>query len=148
MKPSKGRGEVRVSFASTFDPKESYKSLNEALGHGGIAERPALVHAKYFDSQEIEGQGPPARLLGALPRGCWSPGGFDASAPRARSRRLRWRVRRTRVCRSWLCHRAADGAVIEYARTVLGPVGAQTPFEFDEKTRTPWSCAARSSGGT
>ena len=78
---SPGKGEVRIGIVGKYmDLKESYKSLNEALMHGGIA-NDVRVTLKYVDSQEVEAQGPagaprrrgrgagPGRLRGAGDRG-------------------------------------------------------------------------------
>jgi len=52
---------------------ESYKSLNEALTHGGIANE-CRVDIRFIDSEELEQKGPDA-LLGGLD-GILVPGGF------------------------------------------------------------------------
>ena len=54
--------------------KESYKSLNEALTHGGIAHQ-VRVHNRYVDSEEVERRGAEAMLRALTdPR----PRGFGA----------------------------------------------------------------------
>ncbi len=52
---------------------ESYKSLTEALVHGGIA-NDARVNLKYIDSEQVEKEGPEHFLKGA--DGILVPGGF------------------------------------------------------------------------
>src|SRR5262249_29791254 len=50
-------GEVRIGIVGKYvDLKESYKSLNEALLHGGIASN-VRVSLVFVDSQEVETQG-------------------------------------------------------------------------------------------
>ena len=53
--------------------KDSYKSLHEALVHGGLKSR-VRVELKYIDSEDIESEGP-ATLLAGL-HGVLVPGGF------------------------------------------------------------------------
>src|SRR4051812_1177848 len=51
------KGEVRVAVVGKYvDLKESYKSLNESLLHGGIA-NDVRVTLKFVDSQEVENEG-------------------------------------------------------------------------------------------
>src|SRR5262249_23241108 len=58
---SPAKGEVRIGIVGKYtDLKESYKSLNEALMHGGIA-NDVRVTLKYVDSQDVESQGAPRR---------------------------------------------------------------------------------------
>ena len=52
---------------------ESYKSLTEALIHGGIA-NDARVKLRYIDSEQVEKEGPERLLEGA--NGVLVPGGF------------------------------------------------------------------------
>jgi len=54
--PSPGARSRSASSASTFQLVESYKSLNEALLHGGIA-NDCRVEIKHIDSEELEKQG-------------------------------------------------------------------------------------------
>ena len=59
---SPAKGEVRIGIVGKYtDLKESYKSLNEALMHGGIA-NDVRVTLKYVDSQDVESQGAQALL--------------------------------------------------------------------------------------
>src|SRR6185436_9454501 len=68
------RGEVRVGIVGKYvDLKESYKSLNEALLHGGIA-NDVKVSLAFVDSQEVETKGPEATLAGV--DAVLVPGGF------------------------------------------------------------------------
>ncbi|HEY8210384.1 MAG TPA: CTP synthase, partial [Myxococcaceae bacterium] len=68
------RGEVEIAIVGKYvDLKESYKSLNEALLHGGIA-NDVKVSLRYVDSQEVESQGAAKMLQGV--HAVLVPGGF------------------------------------------------------------------------
>ncbi len=129
-KPSKG--EVRIAIVGKYvDLKESYKSLNESLVHGGIA-NDARVTLKYVDSQEIEDKGA-AALLGDC-HAVLVPGGFGVRGTEGKIQAVRY-AREKRVPFFGICL-GLQMAVIEYARTVLGLAGANS-VEFDEKTPHP-----------
>ncbi len=52
------KGEVTIAIVGKYvNLRESYKSLNEALTHGGIAHSLRVLH-RYVDSEEVESQGP------------------------------------------------------------------------------------------
>ncbi|MBP2686351.1 MAG: pyrG, partial [Deltaproteobacteria bacterium] len=69
-------GEVTIAIVGKYvNLKESYKSLNEALTHGGIAHQ-VRVHNRYVDSEEVERQGAEAMLKGV--DGILVPGGFGS----------------------------------------------------------------------
>jgi CTP synthase len=129
-KPAKG--EVRIGIVGKYvDLKESYKSLNEALIHGGIA-NDARVTLKYVDSQEIEEKG-----AAALLKDCCAvlvPGGFGVRGTEGKIQAVRY-ARENKVPFFGICL-GLQMAVIEYARTVVGLTGANSS-EFDEKTAHP-----------
>ena len=56
------------------DLRESYKSLNEALCHGGVANN-TKVHIQYVDSEQVEREG--AEIIGKVD-GILVPGGFGS----------------------------------------------------------------------
>src|SRR3972149_2702684 len=69
-------GEVTIAIVGKYvNLRESYKSLNEALTHGGIAHSVRVLH-RYVDSEEVERQGAEALLKGA--DGILVPGGFGS----------------------------------------------------------------------
>ena len=88
---------VRIAMVGKYvDLTDSYKSLNEALMHGGIANE-CKVALDYVDSEKIEQRGP-ARRRSPTPTASWCRGASARAAPRARSRRCATRARRR--CRS------------------------------------------------
>ena len=129
---SPGKGEVRVGIVGKYtDLKESYKSLNEALMHGGIA-NDVRVSLKYVDSQEVESQGPQA-LLGDVDA-VLVPGGFGVRGTEGKVAAVRY-ARERKVPFFGICL-GLQMAVVEFARDVLGLAGANS-VEFDEKTPHP-----------
>src|SRR5690606_29270608 len=68
------RGEVRIGIVGKYvELAESYKSLNEALTHGGIA-NDVKVKLQFVDSTEIEETGAEKNLAGL--DAILVPGGF------------------------------------------------------------------------
>ncbi|MBK7859131.1 MAG: CTP synthase [Archangiaceae bacterium] len=127
-----GKGEVRIAIVGKYvELKESYKSLNEALVHGGIA-NDCRVTLKFVDSQEIEEKGASA-LLGDC-HAVLVPGGFGVRGTEGKISAVRY-ARESRVPFFGICL-GLQMAVIEYSRTVLGLTGANS-VEFDEKTPYP-----------
>ncbi|MBI3182707.1 MAG: CTP synthase [Myxococcales bacterium] len=126
------RGEVRVGIVGKYvDLRESYKSLNEALLHGGIA-NDCRVTLKFIDSQEVENQGAQALLdeVDAV----LVPGGFGVRGTEGKISAVRY-AREKKVPFFGICL-GLQMAVVEYARDVLGLSGANS-LEFDEKTPHP-----------
>jgi CTP synthase len=127
-----GKGEVRVGIVGKYvELKESYKSLNESLLHGGIA-NDCKVTLKFVDSQEVEAQGPEALLADC--HAVLVPGGFGVRGTEGKISAVRY-AREHKVPFFGICL-GLQMAVIEYARTVLGLAGANS-VEFDEKTPHP-----------
>ena len=125
-------GEVEIAVVGKYiGLKDAYKSIYEALTHGGIASN---VHVKYrlVESEEIEKSGPEALLKGVA--GVLVPGGFGdrgiegmiQAIGYARTNRLPF----FGVCLGMQC------ATIEYARNVCGLRGANST-EFDAGTAFP-----------
>ena len=113
------------------DLKESYKSLNEALMHGGIANE-VKVTLKYVDSQDVEAQGP-AALLDDV-HAVLVPGGFGVRGTEGKVAAVRWAREQKRpffgICLG------LQMAVVEFARNVLALQDANS-VEFDERTPHP-----------
>jgi CTP synthase len=129
---SPAKGEVRIGIVGKYtDLKESYKSLNEALMHGGIA-NDVRVTLKYVDSQDVEAQGAPA-LLGDVDA-VLVPGGFGVRGTEGKVAAVRY-ARERKVPFFGICL-GLQMAVVEFARDVLGLAGANS-VEFDEKTPHP-----------
>jgi len=129
---SPAKGEVRIGIVGKYtDLKESYKSLNEALMHGGIA-NDVRVSLQYVDSQEVETQGAPG-LLGNLDA-VLVPGGFGVRGTEGKIAAVRL-ARERKLPFFGICL-GLQMAVVEFARNVLGLQNANS-VEFDEKTPHP-----------
>ncbi|MBX7115510.1 MAG: CTP synthase [Myxococcaceae bacterium] len=126
------KGEVRIAIVGKYvDLKESYKSLNEALLHGAVA-NDCKVTLKYVDSQELETQGPAAMLSDV--HAVLVPGGFGVRGTEGKIQAVRY-AREKRIPFFGICL-GLQMAVIEYARNVLNLTNANS-LEFDEKTPHP-----------
>jgi CTP synthase len=126
------RGEVRVAIVGKYtDLKESYKSLNEALVHGGIA-NDVRVTLAYVDSQDVEAQGA-AALLGSVDA-VLVPGGFGVRGSEGKVAAVRY-AREHKLPFFGICL-GLQMAVVDFARNVLGLAGANS-VEFDEATPHP-----------
>ena len=126
------RGEVRIALVGKYvELKESYKSLNEALGHGGIA-NDCRVKIEFVDSQDVETKGAEAMLseMDAV----LVPGGFGVRGTEGKIQAVRY-AREKRKPFFGICL-GLQMAVIEYARHVLNLPNANS-LEFDEKTPDP-----------
>ena len=129
---SPARGEVKVAVVGKYvDLKEAYKSLNEALLHGGIA-NDVRVQLTFVDSQDVEAHGAPKLLEGV--DAVLVPGGFGVRGAEGKIAAVRW-ARENRVPFFGICL-GMQMAVVEYARSVLGLTGANS-IEFDERTAHP-----------
>ncbi len=123
---------VSIALVGKYvDLKESYKSLCEALTHGGIA-NDARVTLHWVDSEEIEARGAEEMLKDM--DGILVPGGFGvrgvegkiAAVRHARERKIPY----FGICLGMQC------AVIEAARSLAGLEQANSA-EFDLKTPHP-----------
>jgi len=123
---------VRIAVVGKYvEQTESYKSLNEALVHGGIG-NDCRVDLDYIDSSEIERLGPEALL-----RDCDAvlvPGGFGIRGTEGKIAAVRY-AREKKIPFFGICL-GLQMAAIEFARHVLGLSGANS-VEFDEDTDHP-----------
>jgi len=110
---------------------ESYKSLTEALTHGGIA-NDARVNLKYCDSEQVEKEGPEHFLREA--NGILVPGGFGTRGIEGKIKAIQF-AREKRVPYFGICL-GMQCAVIEIARHCAGLKGANSS-EFDLHTPHP-----------
>ncbi len=125
-KPSR---EVTITMVGKYvDLTESYKSLNEALHHAGIAHR-ARVRIEYVDSEKLSDA---QALAGAA--GILVPHGFGARGVEGKIAAVRL-ARERRIPYFGICY-GMQMSVIEFARHAAGLEGANS-FEVDEKTPHP-----------
>ncbi|OQW99176.1 MAG: CTP synthetase [Desulfobacteraceae bacterium A6] len=110
---------------------ESYKSLNEALYHGGFS-NDCRVSLFFVDSENIDGSNCGKILADA--DGILVPGGFGSRGIEGKICAARY-ARENKVPYFGICL-GMQIAVIEYARNVAGMAGAHSS-EFDEKTPFP-----------
>ena len=118
--------EVTIAMVGKYvDLTESYKSLTEALHHGGIAER-TRVTIRYVDSEKLSDT---AELEFA--DGILVPHGFGSRGAEGKIAAIRY-ARERRVPFFGICF-GMQMAVIEYARDVAGLEGASST-EVDQAT--------------
>jgi CTP synthase len=110
---------------------ESYKSLTEALVHGGVA-NDARVILKYVDSEQVEKTGPEGILKSA--EGVLVPGGFGTRGIEGKIRAIQY-AREKKIPFFGICL-GMQCAVIEIARHCSGLKGANS-MEFDPHTPHP-----------
>ena len=124
--------EITIAMVGKYtDLKDAYKSLNEALVHGGIQNK-LKINISYVDSEIIEPKNVGKVLQGVdailVPGGFGNRGieGMITTAEFARERKIPY----LGICLGM------QVAVIEYARNVLKLSGANSS-EFDNKTSHP-----------
>jgi len=123
---------VTVAFVGKYvQLVESYKSLNEALMHGGVA-NDIGVTIKHIDAEEIEQKGVQA-VLGNADALLVAPG-FGARGTEGKIAAIQW-ARERGVPFFGICF-GMQLAVIEFARHVCGLAGANST-EIDEKSPHP-----------
>jgi CTP synthase len=120
------KGSVRIGVVGKYvHLKDTYKSLHEALVHGGL-EHEVRVDCQYIDSESLE-QGSCETLLAGLD-GILVPGGFGDRGVEGKIRAIRF-ARENKVPFFGICL-GMQLAVIEYSRNVCGLRGANSA-EFD-----------------
>ncbi|HVV53229.1 MAG TPA: CTP synthase [Polyangia bacterium] len=126
------QAEVDIGLVGKYvDLVESYKSLNEALIHGGIGNE-CRVNLHHIDSEEIEKRGA-ATLLGEMDGILVAPG-FGSRGIEGKVEAVRY-AREEGVPFFGICL-GMQVAVIEFARNVTGLRGANST-EFDPKPAFP-----------
>jgi CTP synthase len=109
-----GGGEVRIGVVGKYvDLKESYKSLSEALTHGGIA-NDCRVSLVYLDSEKLEEDGAEKHLSGV--DGILVPGGFGERGTEGKIHAIRF-AREKSIPFFGICL-GMQMAAVEYARNV------------------------------
>jgi CTP synthase len=126
------RGTVEIAVVGKYiSLRDSYKSIYEALTHGGVANN-CRVKVRMVESEDIQDDGPEKHLKGVS--GILVPGGFGDRGIEGKIRTVQYaRTRRIPffgICLGMQC------AVIEFARHVAGLADANST-EFNAKTPHP-----------
>jgi len=116
------RSRVRIGVIGKYiEVKDAYKSLYEALTHGGIAHE-AAVELAWVDAERLEREGVAGHVAGL--DGILVPGGFGDRGIEGKIQAIRYarehKVPYFGICLGMQC------AVIEYARHVCGLDGANS----------------------
>ncbi|MCA9714973.1 MAG: CTP synthase [Myxococcales bacterium] len=122
--------EQRVSIGIVgkyVELEESYKSLHEALVHGGLASR-AAVDIVYVDAEQVQASGPESVLAGLS--AVLVPGGFGSRGSEGKIAAIRY-AREQGVPYFGICL-GMQLAVVEYARNVAGIKSANSAEFQDE----------------
>jgi len=126
------RGAIRIAMVGKYvDLTESYKSLNEALQHGGFSQE-CLVDIAYIDSEEIEKCGADSLLNGL--DGILVPGGFGKRGSEGKIKAIEY-ARTNGIPFFGICL-GLQMAVVEFARNVAGIKDAHSA-EFEENAKNP-----------
>lgn len=124
-------GEVTIGMVGKYvGLHDAYKSVNEALKHGGLKNR-LQVHIKYIDSEDVEVKG--TDVLAGLDA-ILVPGGFGKRGIEGKIAAAKY-ARENGIPYLGICL-GMQVALIEYARDVAGMVGANST-EFDPDTKYP-----------
>ena len=115
------QGEVNIAIVGKYvEHKDAYKSLGEALRHGGLKQK-TRVNLRWVESEEIERHGP--ELLkdadGILVPGGFGKRGFEGKVAAARY------AREHRVPYFGICY-GMHAAVTDFARNIAGLEGANS----------------------
>jgi len=126
------KNEVKIAVVGKYvDLTDSYKSLNEALRHGGF-KNDSLVKLKFIDSEELESQNASQVLSGV--DGILVPGGFGDRGIEGKIKAVQF-AREKQIPYFGICL-GMQIACIEFARNVLGLKKANSR-EFDPETPHP-----------
>ncbi|WP_432735999.1 CTP synthase [Maridesulfovibrio sp. FT414] len=124
------KGDTTIAIVGKYvDLKEAYKSLHEALIHGGVA-NDVKVNLRYVNSEEVTRENVQEKLAGC--NGVLVPGGFGTRGVEGKIAAIEYaRVNKVPffgICLGMQC------AVIEFARNVLGVADANSE-EFNPTGR-------------
>ncbi len=126
------KSSVTIAIVGKYvDLTESYKSLNEALRHGGIP-NDCRVNLKFVDSEKIE-KNNCRQMIGDVD-GILVPGGFGSRGIEGKICAAKY-AREEKIPYFGICL-GMQIAVIEFARNVAGMDGAHSQ-EFDKTTPYP-----------
>ena len=123
---------VNIAIVGKYvDLTESYKSLNEALSHGGVS-NDCKVNLIFVDSEKINDDNCADTL--DMADGILVPGGFGSRGIEGKICAVKY-ARENKIPFFGICL-GMQAAVIEFARNVAGMPDAHSS-EFDEKTPYP-----------
>ncbi len=126
------KSSVTIAIVGKYvDLTESYKSLNEALRHGGIP-NDCRVNLNFVDSEKIE-KNNCKQMIGNVD-GILVPGGFGSRGTEGKICAAKY-AREEKIPYFGICL-GMQIAVIEFARNVAGMNGAHSQ-EFDKNTPYP-----------
>lgn len=126
------RHEVTIGFVGKYvDLQDSYKSLHEALQHGGLANNTKVI-VKYIDSEEVEKDGARSLLEGV--DAVLVPGGFGSRGVEGKISAIKY-VREHRIPFFGICL-GMQMAIVEIARGLAKMPDANSS-EFDPDTSHP-----------
>ncbi|WP_392562839.1 CTP synthase [Orbus sturtevantii] len=124
-------GEVTIGMVGKYtELPDAYKSVNEALKHGGLKNR-LTVHIRYIDSEDLESKG--TDMLKGLD-GILIPGGFGYRGVEGKIVAARY-AREHKIPYLGICL-GLQVALIEFARNVAGIKDANST-EFVKDTASP-----------
>lgn len=124
-------GEITIGMVGKYIAlPDAYKSVNEALKHGGLKNR-LTVKIKYIDSQDVETKG--NAVLQGLDA-ILVPGGFGDRGVEGKILAVKY-ARENKIPYLGICL-GLQVALIEFARNVAGMEGANST-EFDPNTKYP-----------
>jgi CTP synthase len=125
------QGEVTIAIVGKYvEHKDAYKSLGEALRHGGIKQKTG-INLRWMESEEIERRG--ADLLKDVD-GILVPGGFGKRGFEGKIAAARY-ARENRIPYFGICY-GMHAAVSDFARNVAGLAGANSS-ENDRNAEFP-----------
>lgn len=123
------RNEVNIAIVGKYTGlKDSYKSLIEALTHGGIA-NDARVNLQWVDSEMVDVHGPERFLTEA--DGVLVPGGFGYRGIEGKLKAIQY-AREKKIPYFGICL-GMQCAVIEFSRNVCGLYANSTEFDVNAK---------------
>ena len=116
------KGEVTIGIVGKYVAfEDSYKSLNEALSHGGLGNEVRVVR-RWVESDELDSTNAPEKLGGV--DGILVPGGFGSRGTVGMVAAAEF-ARRTGTPYFGICY-GFQWAVTEFARNVCGLAGANS----------------------
>jgi CTP synthase len=112
------KGKVTIGMVGKYvELKESYKSVNEALFHGGIANHVA-VEIRFIDAEQLQQEGSSLEAALKAVDGILVPGGFGERGIEGKIAAIRY-ARENKKPFFGICY-GMQLAVVEYARNVVG----------------------------